>query len=306
VQEARHPSAWIIRTFGIEMNRSVILGVLIAFLLVVSVAAYVTYLSHKIELIVDSPGARIAPRQFVPTTIARARTLNLGYMQISVPETTGGELARYANTDVVVLSEGSSFLICFYPPAGITDKKDLVFFKKVFAITGISIRTWFEFDKLELYQKPITIWDRIFLGKSKFESSLDLLRLKRQHYSQTSSVELFENDRVGAIIDYEPRFTRVRVTDFRSGAMQAIIISQSVKDVDGVISAMLSAYDLNAVGNDKNAVGSLLNRAGLKVVTPQTASAAELQRLDAVIVEIQNRCRLWRQTDNLVSVESDK
>jgi hypothetical protein len=105
-----------------------------------------------------------------------------------------------------------------------------------------------------------------------------LLELKSHEFSSATSVRILENDQLGLIITGRSDFTHVLITDLKSGVCQGIIIASYVKDIDEVVSAIASDYEVHSTGadfdpiNDISLVNRLIESVGIKVVTSSTTS----------------------------------
>ena len=137
------------------------------------------------------------------------------------------------------------------------------------------------------------------LGYRQFRAKLALLALKQLQYSTETSVRIFENERVGVIICNGSSSIFVTLADLKSGLSQEVLIGETVKNVDEVISALASDYELNLPAADDHSIERLINGVGLKAIAESLpSSAAESQRYEDAAKEIQRRRLLREQPDH--------
>jgi hypothetical protein len=235
---------------------------------------YVQYWQHKLQPIVSAPGVNLDVGAFAPVAVAKTRWLNLGYARVLVPESIGGELVHMASSNFICMGAGAAYPITFCPPRSSRDPEVVSFLHDTAAFSGEPVKSWFEFEKLEIAQKPFTVWMLPSLGRRKAAAKATLLMLKSLECSKTSSIQTFETDRSGIIIWRQPEFTRVLIGDFKSGISQEILIAPSVANADEIISTIASSYELGLTDVDTNSLERLIDGAGLRIVSataPPTA-----------------------------------
>lgn len=213
----------------------------------------------------------------------------MGYEQVVIPEAMRGELARYGNSNVIILTESHDRLcsVSFMPPTENTEM--LAIYSSLSRLTDDSPKSWFEFQKLLLAQQPVSIWQMPLLGKRQFSVKIELLALKRLVFFSASSVRLFEDKQVGVIICKEPSGTWVTLTDLKSGLSQIVLIGEAVKNLDELISALISDFHLNLSATDERSIDRAIRGAELKTIAVQAASSSEEDRLRIATEEIQRR-----------------
>jgi hypothetical protein len=230
-------------------------------LLLIAAASYVFYLDRKLEPIMNSPGVQLNATRFTPINVAKKRRINLGYASFSIPESIRGDPVNLDSSGVVDIGQ----TLVFWPPQSSQDAETASLLQRTSALMGESAKSWFELKKLILAQQPFSIWQLPSIGKRKAAARAVLLLLKSTEFSPAKSVRILENDRLGLIISSRAEFTIVLIADLKSGTWQNFTIISSVKDVDEVVSAIASDYELHLKGADIDSVKRLLDSAGIKV-----------------------------------------
>ena len=139
--------------------------------------------------------------------------------------------------------------------------------KLISDMRGAKVGSWYELEKLELAQKPFSIWQLILMGRKAAAANASLLMMKSTEYSDVTSVRVIENDHIGLIIRTRGTFTSVMVADLRSGVTQDILIAASVKDLDQVITAIFRDYELISTRIDPASVAQLIEGLGLRTIS---------------------------------------
>jgi hypothetical protein len=279
------------------MKKALIISSVLGALFLVAVAGYGIYWQHKLEPILSSPAALLVPTRFEPVSVSKTKSLNLGYVRLSVPQSIDGQLEYFTDTNIIVLTngEGISSRIAFMPPIHDRDAGSISLYKMVAQLTGTSADSRFEFQKCLATQRPVSVWQIFSLGIRQFRARAALLSLKRVVYSTATSVRLFDNERIGLIVQRDPNIHIVTLTDLKSGFSQEVLIPETFKNADEIISAIASDYELKLPAVDDHSIERLIKGVGMKAVAESPpSSAAESQRYEGAAREIQRR-RLLRE-----------
>jgi hypothetical protein len=249
------------------MRKGAVIGIAVACLMVGGTVAYVHGVQQKLKTAMSAPGITLDAGRFSPVSVPRTERVDLGYARVSVPGGMGGELVRVGSSNFVCLVAGNSPILTFCPPADHRDADSSAILKAVSSLNGAPVGTWYEFQKLELAQRPLTIWRIAGLGRQRASACLSLLSLKAAECSDASAVRIFENERIGAVVWTRTKFTRVMVAGLKSGVSQDILIARSVGNADEIISALLGDYEMRATETDADSIGRLIEGVGLRVVS---------------------------------------
>lgn len=254
---------------GTQMRSAFKASTMVVCVLTVTALAYTRYWENKYKPIADLPGVSLEAERFTPEKVAKTQSLNLGYAQISVPKVDGGELVRVSSSNFLCWGVSPTFPILFCPPRSGRDKDVESVFQSIAALDGHLPRNWFEFEKLELSQKPGTVWQLASLGKQKASVRLALLTLKSAECSTTSSVRIYENDHIGLIVWNRRDRIRVLIADIKSGISQEILIEHSIENPESLISAMANDYKTHLTDSDIGMIGRMIENEHLRVVPRQ-------------------------------------
>jgi hypothetical protein len=272
--------------------RKVLIGAItVVALLFAAATGYIAYLGHKLALVENAPGIRLEVGRFVPTSVAEFRTLDLGYEHVSVPQSLKGGLVRFTGSNFISLQDGNTSSLTFGPPIDSREKDRAVFLHQMESLTGASVSSWYELNKLELAQQPFTVWQIPRIGRRKAIAQMTLLTMKSVEYSRALLVREWEDDRVGLIVTDEHEFTVATIADRKTEISQEIFIDRSVKNPAEVLSAIVTSHDFHIGEADPKIVEHLISGADIKKVdlAGTECGLAEARRLDTAEAEVKAR-----------------
>jgi hypothetical protein len=233
------------------------------------VAAYVTYLQHLMKPIYGNWGIRLEPVPFVPTRVTATRKINLGYARLSIPASIKGDLVLLTPSGMVGVGPEPSWSLLFVPPHGEGDLAGV--FRIASALSDRPVRNQFELKKLEMAQKPFSMWQIPIMGRRHASLSAMMLALKAAEYGNATYLRVFEDGRLGVILSDTNHSTAVFVEDLKSRIQQEIIVGPSVPNLDALVSAIVGDYELNLTAADPASVLRAIAAAGIKA--PGSAGA---------------------------------
>jgi hypothetical protein len=247
-------------------------------LLLVVAASYFFYLDRKLEPITNSPGVRLNATRFVPVDVAKKRKINLGYASFSIPESIRGDPFNIDSSGFV----GIRPALVFCRPFSSRKGELAAYLREISSLAGEPIKNQFELEKLELAQQPFSVWQMLIIGKQKAAARAALLLLKSIDAGTATSVRILENDRLGLIVwSKAGERDQLMITDFKSGVSQGVLINSSTKNIDEVVSAIASDYEIHLMEanidtiDDNSSLNRLIASAGIKTVANAKTSAVQ-------------------------------
>ncbi|MGD1032114.1 MAG: hypothetical protein ABSA05_13340 [Opitutaceae bacterium] len=251
------------------MRSAIIAGLSIVVALALSAAGLGGYWHYKVAPLMARAELKVMPHAFVPVRVGEVRKFDLGYATFSLPSSVAGEFYDHAGKGIVSFGSAPKppYLMNFFCPADGRSEPFRKFFGMVATASGNSPMNWYEYQKLVLTQRPLTLWDAIRQGLKGTRLGFVLLESKMLCVGSASDVRVFEKDGVGVLVfTYPQGDTRLMISSLAAGSFQGVWINPTHLRVDEIVSALAESYVLKARDYSAAAIALQIEQAGIKPV----------------------------------------
>jgi hypothetical protein len=242
-------------------KRELFIGTTAVFVAVGCVVSYTAYLDHLMKVILAHPGIRLEADAFVPVKVSETRKINLGYARFSIPSTIRGDPVLVSPAGLIGIGPAPSYSLILAVPQ--PDSQISAILHSVSQLSHRNVETRFELRKMELAQQPFSAWQIPVMGANNAKLGTMLLALKSMEFGTASSVRTYENGRLGVVIS-GGRPANVFIEDLRARIVQNILVNGPVSNVDAVVSALVSDYELNGTAATQALVLRSIDSAGIR------------------------------------------